>query len=98
MIQDREGFAFANYSMAGKRFGEKLMGVLNDIYIHRVASVFMVNMNWFSWTIFNVFKVFMGSEMKAKLSVLTSTDKLKDYFTPENLLKEMGGTGVMPAK
>ena len=93
VIWDREGFSpKKNFDKSMLTVMKQLMGILQDFYAERLEVTYILKPNWFFKMIVGMMKPFMSDKTKKKIKVVNNTKELLDYFEPENLLKEYGGT------
>ncbi|KAJ7340051.1 hypothetical protein OS493_002774 [Desmophyllum pertusum] len=65
-----------------------------DYYPERMGKIFIVNTPWVFPVLWKIAKIFLDPKTRAKCVVLKSSElhKLGDYFNPEDLPEEFGGT------
>lgn len=93
VIWDREGFdQKKNFDKSIITIMKQLLGILQDFYAERLDVVYILKPNWFFKMIFGMVKPFLSEKTKGKLKLINKNEELLNYFEPEYLLKEYGGT------
>jgi hypothetical protein len=70
----------------------KLARILQDYYTENLHMIYILNANWIFRGIYAIVKSFISEIVQNKISILSSVDDLKKYFSSENILKEYNGT------
>lgn len=93
VIWDREGFdQKKNFDSSIITIMKQLLGILQDFYAERLDVVYILKPNWFFKMVFGMVKPFLSEKTKNKLKLVNKNEELLNYFEPQNLLKEYGGT------
>ncbi|XP_078343771.1 retinal-binding protein-like isoform X2 [Oculina patagonica] len=73
---------------------KRLAKLDQDYYPERMGKIFIVNTPWVFPVLWKIAKIFLDPKTRAKCVVLKSSElhKLCDYFDPEDLPEELGGT------
>jgi len=95
VLWDREGFdQKKNFDKSILTVMKQLVGILQDFYAERLEQVYILKPNWFFKMIFGLIKPFLSDKTKNKVKLINKNEELLNYFDPENLLKEYGGTST----
>jgi hypothetical protein len=70
----------------------RLAGMLQDFYAERLAAVYILYVNWFFWLMFKVIKPLLNRKTGEKINILRNVDALREFFDPDQLMLEYGGT------
>ena len=92
VIWDREGFSRKNFDKRFIELSKKFTTMLQDNYAERLAVIYVIKPNWFFRMIYRVVSTFLNEKTKKKIKLIYETNQLLDYFEPNCLLKEHGGT------
>lgn len=67
-------------------------GIIQDYYVEKIYRVYIYPINWLFQTLMKMTRPFLSKETIEKMVYLNKEEELKQFFTDENLLKELGGT------
>ena len=91
LLMDRIDFGWSNVD---KRMitNRGINGIIQDYYAEKVYRVYIYPINWLFQTLMQMAGPFLSKETIEKMVYLNKEEELKQFFTDENLLKELGGT------
>lgn len=75
-------------------FFKRIAKLDQDYYPERMGKIFLVNTSWVFPVLWRIAKIFVDPKTRTKCVVLKSSElsKLCDYFDPEDLPEEFGGS------
>jgi hypothetical protein len=68
-----------------------LSGMLQDFYAERLGAVYVLHINWFYWVMYQMVKPLIQRKTGDKIHVLRNTNGLREFFEPDQLMREYGG-------
>eukprot|EP00455_Lapot_gusevi_P011218 TRINITY_DN15166_c0_g1_i3.p1 TRINITY_DN15166_c0_g1~~TRINITY_DN15166_c0_g1_i3.p1 ORF type:complete len:226 (+),score=48.13 TRINITY_DN15166_c0_g1_i3:58-678(+) len=92
VIYDREGMSRKNFDLSLLTVAKSIVGVLQDYYAERLGRLYILNVNWFFWTIYKVVSPLLSQRTRDKICILRSNEELKQHFDDDELLRAHGGT------
>ena len=92
LIIDLGGFTMKNADKRLIQIGKTIVTTLQDYYPERLERVLVLKANWFYKTAYSVVKLFLHERTKAKIKILEDYQELAEFFEPDCILKEHGGT------
>lgn len=91
IIVDRVDFGWSNVDK--RMIGNKgLNGIIQDYYIEKIHRVYIYPINWIFQTLMKLARPFLSKETIEKMIYINKEADLKQFFTDDNLIKELGGT------
>ena len=91
VIYDRGGMTSANKDGNLIELMKKLSAMLQDFYAERLSAVYVLNVNWFYWIIFQAVKPLLNKKTRDKVNILRNSNGLKDHFHPSQLMRDYDG-------
>ena len=93
IIMDRVGFGWSNVDR--RLIGNSMvLGLSQEYYMEKIFRMYVYPVNWLFQKFMALVKPFLNKETANKLVYCNSECELKQYFTEENLIKELGGTST----
>lgn len=91
IIMDRVDFGWSNVDnrMITNR---SINGIIQDYYVEKIHRVYIYPINWMFQTLMKLARPFLSKETIEKMVYINKEEDLKEFFTDDNLLKELGGT------
>jgi hypothetical protein len=90
-ISDMNGLGLKHLDMKGLGFIETVTTLFQVHYPDVIADIFIVNAPWLFNTFWKLSSSWLAEEVRNSTHVLDSVDKLKEYFTEDNLPENLGG-------
>ena len=94
VIHDRGGMTSKNKDSRLIELGKSMSGMLQDFYAERLASFYVLHVNWLYWLMYQVMKPMINKKTRDKIHILSGVNDLRQYFDPDQLLPEYGGTST----
>jgi hypothetical protein len=68
--------------------------VFKDFYAERLGALFILHVGIFHWLLYHAVKATIPKRTREKLHVMRNPENLTDFFEPDQLLVEYGGTNT----
>eukprot|EP01016_Furgasonia_blochmanni_P048487 TRINITY_DN7228_c0_g1_i2.p1 TRINITY_DN7228_c0_g1~~TRINITY_DN7228_c0_g1_i2.p1 ORF type:complete len:233 (-),score=47.46 TRINITY_DN7228_c0_g1_i2:93-791(-) len=92
LMIDLGGFTMKNADKRLINIGKTIISTLQDCYPERLERVLVLKANWFYKSVYQVVKLFLHERTRGKIKILNDYKELLEYFEPDCILKEHGGT------
>lgn len=92
VLWDRTGFSKKNFSRKYVGMMKKAVKVMSDVYPELLYRFYVIRPNFLFKTFLLLCKPFMSQRTKSKFKLITDLKQLKEFFSDDNLLIELGGT------
>ena len=94
MIYDRSGMTDENQEPQFISLIKDMAEVFKDFYAERLGALFILHIGVFHWLLYHAVKATIPKRTREKLHVMRNPENLTDYFEPDQLLVEYGGTST----
>lgn len=92
VVYDRAGLTSENRDGKLIDLIKKLSSMLQDFYAERLGAVYVLNVNWLYWLMFQIAKPLLKKKTKEKIHIVRNVEGLADFFDSHQLLREYGGS------
>lgn len=94
VIHDRGSMTARNKDTRLMELGKSMSGMLQDFYAERLASFYVLHVNWLYWLMYQVMKPLMNRKTRDKIHILKNPRDLLEFFDEDQLLPEYGGSST----
>ena len=93
-LMDMKGVSKKNIDKQAMMTMKKLVGMFQDFYAERLATIYVLNANAIFKFMYTIIKPFLSKKTKKKIVMLKKEGDLLLHFDAENLLEIHGGTST----